>query len=108
MSWKVLKENKPLLALMIVSIFVIPSILMGTKVVGIVFLLFVIVWAWCLRSYFGVDFIKKNHEALWGKGEENREKNRHITSAFYQIAAPLMAVGALIMLFTIYLLIFEI
>lgn len=102
MTWKVLKENKPLLALMIVSIFIIPSIFMGTKVVGIVFLLFAIAWAWCLRSFFGVDFIRNTFEALWRKGEENR----HITSAFYQIAAPLMVVGVLIMLITIYLLIF--
>lgn len=99
---KLLKENKALLALCITSIAIFPSLFLGPKVIGIVFLIYMGVIAWCLVSFIGIDFFRKLEAD--DSNEQDERGKRKAKYAFFLI--PLVIAGVVMALIQIFALLF--
>jgi protein-S-isoprenylcysteine O-methyltransferase Ste14 len=106
MNLTLLLETKPLLALVLISIAIIPSIFLGPKVMGMTFLVYIVVLAWCMVSLFGKNIIPKTFDALETKAEEEKEENKIVTSAVYSMVGPFIFIGLIVVFIIIFSLIF--
>lgn len=101
-----LKTNKAFMALVVVSLAIIPSIFIGPKAMGVVFLLYIGVIAWNMMPMFKLVGLKEVSEVLDEKSAEAKSEKKWLQFAAYGAAVPLMGVGLLWVLITIIFLIF--
>lgn len=106
MNWELLKTNRPLLLLVIISLAIFPSIFMGTKVLGLVFLAYVLVIGWNLTSMLGFDILSKLNDTSDKRAKESKDEGKILHAGVYFAAFPAVILGIVMIFIIIFSLIF--
>jgi len=106
MDFSIIKKNKPLLTLTITGIAIFPSLFLGAKILGVVFLLFFASVIWNIYSLMGGNILSRLADDAWEKAIESKNDKKYFKSSIYFIVFPMVIVGLIMVLLQIYALIF--
>lgn len=106
MNWQLLKTNRPLLLLVIISFAIFPSIFMGAKVMGLVFLAYVLVIGWNLTNMLGFDILSQLSDASDKRAKESKDEGKMVRAGVYFAAFPVVILGIAMIFILIFCMLF--
>lgn len=106
MNWQLLKTNRPLLLLVIISFAIFPSIFMGAKVMGLVFLAYVLVIGWNLTNMLGFDILSQLSDASDKRAKESKDEGKIVRAGVYFAAFPAVILGIAMIFILIFCMLF--